>query len=81
MENAAKLLENTGMNEYAIKLEESKQPLFRPIYSLKPMELETLETYIKTNLANNFIRSSKSFAGTPILFDWKLDWSLHLCVD
>ena len=27
-ENIVKLLENTGMNKYAIKLEEGKQPLF-----------------------------------------------------
>ena len=29
VENAAKLLENTGMNEHIIKLEEDKQPLFK----------------------------------------------------
>ena len=80
-ENAAELPENTGMNEHAIKLEEGKQPLFGPIYSLGPVELETLKTYIKTNLANGFIRPSKSPAGAPILFDKKPDGSLRLCVD
>ena len=80
-ENAAELPENTGMNEHAIELEEGKQPPFGPIYSLGPVELETLKTYIKTNLANNFIRLSKSPAGVPILFDWKPDESLRLCVD
>ena len=50
-----KLLENTKINEYAIKLEEDKQPLFRLIYSLGPVELKTLKIYIKTNLANSFI--------------------------
>ena len=69
------------MNEYTIELEEGKQPLFGPIYSLGPIELETLKTYIKTNLANGFIRPSKSLAGVPILFDWKLNGSLRLCVD
>ena len=59
-ENAAELLENTGINEHVIKLEEDKQLLFKPIYSLGPVELETLKTYIKTNLANSFIRPSKS---------------------
>ena len=54
-ENAAELLENTGMNEHAIKLEEGKQPPFSLIYSLEPVELETLKTYIKINLANGFI--------------------------
>ena len=80
-ENAAELPENTGMNEHAIELEEGKQPPFGPIYSLGPVELETLKTYIKTNLANGFIRPSKSPAGAPILFDRKPDGSLRLCVD
>ena len=43
--------------------------------------METLKTYIKTNLANGFIRPSKSPAGAPILFDRKPDGSLRLCVD
>ena len=80
-ENAAELPENTGINEHAIELEEGKQPLFGPIYSLGPVELETLKTYIKTNLANGFIRPFKSPAGAPILFDRKPDGSLRLCVD
>ena len=79
--NAAELPENIGMNEYTIELEEGKQPPFGPIYSLGPVELETLKTYIKTNLANGFIRPSKSPAGAPILFDRKPDGSLRLCVD
>ena len=47
MENLAELLENTEMNEHAIKLEKGKQPLFDPIYSLGSVELETLKIYIK----------------------------------
>ena len=77
----AKLPENIGMNEHAIKLKRDKQPPFGPIYSLGPVELETLKTYIETNLANGFIRPSKSPAGAPILFDRKPDRSLRLCVD
>ena len=69
------------MNEHAIKLEEGKQPLFGPIYSLGLVELETLKTYIKTNLANSFIRPSKSLARAPILFDKKPDRSFCFCVD
>ena len=80
-ENAAELPKNTGINEYAIKFEENKQPLFGPIYSLGPVELKTLKTYIETNLANRFIRLSKSSVGAPILFDRKPDGSLYLCVD
>ena len=80
-ENAAELPENTGINEHAIELEEGKQPPFGPIYSLGPVELEMLKTYIKTNLANGFIRPSKFPAGAPILFDRKPDGSFRLCVD
>ena len=80
-ENTAELPENTGINEHAIELEEGKQPLFGPIYSLGPIELETLKTYIETNLANGFIRPSKSPAKAPILFDQKPNGSLRLCVD
>ena len=80
-ENTAEFLENTGMNEYTIKLEEGKQPSFGSIYSLGPVELKILKTYIKTNLANNFIRPFKSPTGALILFDRKPDGSLRLCVD
>ena len=80
-ENAAKLLENTGMNKYAIKLEESKQPSFGLIYSLGPIEFEMLKTYIKINLANGFIWLSKSLACIPILFNQKPDKNLYLYVD
>ena len=49
------LSEHIGINEHAIKLEDGKEPSYGPIYSLGPVELETLKTYIKTNLANGFI--------------------------
>ena len=78
---AAKLPENTGINEHAIELEEDKQSSFGSIYSLGPVELETLKTYIKTNLANGFIQPSKSPIEAFILFDKKLDRSLRFCVD
>ena len=80
-EYAMELPKNTRINEYAIELKEDKQSPFRSIYSLKPVELETLKTYIKTNLANGFIRPFKSPVGASILFDRKSDRSLRLCVD
>ena len=69
------------MNENIIELEENKQPPFRLIYILGPIELKTLKTYIKTNLANGFICPSKSPARAPIFFNQKTDGSLHLCVN
>ena len=81
VEYAVELPENTRMNEYAIELEEGKQPLLGPIYSLESVELEILKIYIKINLANGFIWPSKSPAGALILFDKKLDRNLCLYVD
>ena len=75
------LSEHTEINKYVIKLENGKQPPYGPIYRLNPMELETLKTYIETNLANGFIWPSKSLAGAPILFVRKPNSSFQLCVD
>ena len=41
---AMELLENTGINKQIMKLEKGKQPPYRSIYSLGPMELEILKT-------------------------------------
>ena len=75
------LPEQTELNEHTIELVDGKQPPYGPIYSLKPVELETLKTYIETHLKTGFILSSKSPAGAPILFDKKPDGSFCLCVD
>ena len=81
VENIAKLTKNSRINEYTIKLEKGKQPLFDPIYSLGLVKLETLKTYIKINLANGFIQPSKSFAGALIFFDKKPGRSFRFYVD
>ena len=81
-EKSANVLpEQTGANEHAIELEKGKQPPYGPIYSLGPVELETVKPYIETNLANSFIRASKSPAGAPILIVRKPNCSFCLCVD
>ena len=81
IENVAKLLENIRINEYAIKLEKDKQLLFNLIYNLGLVELETLKTYIKTNLAASFIWPSKSPARILIFFDRKPNKSLRLYIN
>ena len=73
---ALKLPKHKKIKDYTIKFVDNWQPTYRLIYSLGPVELEILKTYIKTNLANSFIRPSKSSAKTPIFFDKKLDKSL-----
>ena len=80
-ELASELPEYTGINDHAIKLVDDWQPPYGPIYSLGPIELETLKTYIETNLANGFIKPSKSLAGAPIFFDKKPNGSFWLYVD
>ena len=68
-EYAAELLEHTRMNNHAIELEKRKQSPFGLIYSLEIVELETLKTYIETNLVNKSIWASKSPARALILFN------------
>ena len=70
---AIELLKNTGMNKYTIKLEEGKQPPYKPIYSLGPVKLKSLKTFIEIHLKTRFFRLSKYLASAPILFDKKPD--------
>ena len=64
-----------------IDLQPGKEPSWGPIYNFSPIELEVLRAYIEENLANGFIRHSKSPAGAPIFFVKKKDGSLRLVVD
>ena len=79
--SVAELPKHTGINDHPINLIDDKQPSYGPIYILGPVELETLKTYIETNLANGFIKPSKLPAGALILFILKKDGSLRLCID
>ena len=67
--------------DHAIELEPGKTPPFGPLYNLSEYQLKTLCEYIDKNLANSFIRPSKSFAGVPVLFTLKPNGTLRLCVD
>ena len=79
---APELPKHSGINNYAIELVEGyQQPPYGPIYSLGLVELETLKAYIETNLANGFIKPSKSPARAPILFDQKSNDSLWLSIN
>ena len=79
-EKALVLPECTELNKHAIDLENSKQLLYRPIYSLGLVELETLKTYIETHLKTGFIWPSRSPTGAPIRFDKKPDGSFCLYI-
>ena len=80
-EKASILPEVTELNQHAIELQEGQQLPYRLTYSLGPVELKTLKIYIKTHLANSFIRPLKSSAGAPIFFVKKLDGSFCLYMD
>lgn len=69
------------INKHSIKLELDKQSPKSPIYNLKPVKLENLKTYIKTNLANSFICLFKFLTKILITFDQKLDGNIDLYVN
>lgn len=73
---ASKYFKHIKINNYAIKLVNSQQPPYKPIYIPKPVELKTWKDYIETNIANSFIKPSKLPAGISIFFDQKSDGSL-----
>lgn len=54
-DQAMEFLENTGLNEHVIKLITDKQPLYGHIYTLNQGKIETLKSYIKTDLKTGFI--------------------------
>ena len=72
------LLEHNRINDHPINLLDNKQSPYYLIYSLGPVELAMLKTYIEAKLASNFIRQSRSHSGAPILFIQKID-SMSTC--
>lgn len=72
------LPEHMKINNHSIDLKEYKQPLYKPIYSLELVEMESLKIYIKNNLKNGFIRFLKFPGATSILVIKKTDGFLQL---
>ena len=64
-----------------ITLDEGTVPPLGPIYSLSQEELAALHKFIDENLATGFIHPLRSPCGVPVLFIWKKDGSLRLCID
>ena len=63
-----KLPKHININNYLINLINDKQLLYSLIYNL---EFEMLKIYVKTDLANSFIRLSKLFTNASIIFIYK----------
>ena len=77
--NAEKLSEHEKGN-YIIKLNE-QDPSFESLYNLLSLKLKTFQEYLNNALAKRWIRHSISLAGAPVLFIFKRNSSLHLCVN
>jgi len=79
----AKASELPPHHDYDLKidLEEGTSPPLGTLYSLSPVELSALQTFIDENLNTGFIRPTASSHAAPVLFVKKKDGSLHLCID
>jgi len=79
----AKASELPPHRDYNLKidLEEGTSPPLGTLYSLSPVELSTLRTFIDENINTGFIRPASSSHAAPVLFVKKKDGSLRLCVD
>jgi len=79
----AKASELPPHRDYNLKidLEEGTSPPLGTLYSLSPVELSTLRTFINENLNTGFIHPTASSHAALVLFVKKKDGSLHLCVD
>ena len=67
--------------DQGISLQPGTAPPLGPIYGISAPELAEMKTYLKANLANGFIRPSKSPAAAPVMFVSRLDGKLRLVVD
>ena len=79
----AKALVLAPHREYDLKIELEEGANLPPgrLYSLSPVELETLRAFINKNLRFGFIRPTSSSHAAPVLFVKKKDGSLRLCID
>ena len=66
--------------EFTIDLIPGTEPISIPPYRMAPAELRELKAQIEEMLSKEFIRSSISPWGAPVLFVKKKDGSLQLCI-
>ena len=64
-----------------INLMEGAEPPPGAVYSLSQSELRELCEFLDKHLHIGFIRPSCSLHGAPVLFMWKKNGNLRLCVD
>ena len=68
-------------HEFKINLEDDTPLVHRPIYKLRPLELEEARKQIEYMLEHGFIRPSESPYGAPVLFAPKKDGGLCFSID
>jgi hypothetical protein len=74
-------VQNIAGVTHAIDLEKGTRPSYRPIYALSKRELRILRDYLAEKKAIGWIRYSKLSIKALILFVFKPDGFLRLCVD
>ena len=57
------------------------QPISKSPYRMAPTELKELKEQLEDLMKKEFIRPSISPWGAPVLFVWKKDGTLRLCID
>ena len=77
----AKMLFTHENENHVIDLKFDKKSLYDSFYALLKKEFQILQNYLLKNLALNCIREFFSFAETSILFIFKKNNSLRLCVN
>ena len=60
---------------------EGASPLLGVVYSLSQSELCELHKFLDEHLCIRLIHLSHSPHGAPVLFVWRKNGNLHLCVD
>lgn len=70
------LVKDIKINNHTIEWIDDQQSPYKSIYYVKLIKFEILKTYIKTNLVNSLIMSSKFSAKTFIFFEKKANKSL-----
>jgi len=67
--------------DHAINLKDGATPSWGPLDPMSAYQLEELNQYLHTMLAEGKIVQSRSLVGAPIVFVPKPDGRLRLCVD
>ena len=67
--------------EFYINLNPGTRPIFKVPYRMPSLELKELKVKLQNLLDKGFIRLSVSPWGAHVLFVWKKDGTMRLCID